>query len=86
MRSPSLKKRTFLRHKSLVRFCSRLGTLEYSQDLQAKKADPLDFKEAQKRKVKRKAKAVILLLNTQIHKFTNLRFPSLRMLFFFNAV
>ena len=41
MRSPSLKKRTFLRHKSLVHFCSCLGTLEYSQDLQAKKAAPM---------------------------------------------
>ncbi len=28
-------------------------------------------------------KAVILLLNTQIHKYTNLRFPSLQMFFFF---
>jgi hypothetical protein len=36
MRSPSMKKRTFLRHKSLMRFCSCLGTLEYSQDLPSK--------------------------------------------------
>ena len=41
MRSPSLKKWMFLRHKSLVLYCSRLGTLEYSQDLQAKKATPM---------------------------------------------
>jgi len=41
MSSPSLKKRMFLRHKSLMRFCSRLGTLEYSQDLQAKKTAPM---------------------------------------------
>ena len=41
MSRPSLKKQTFLRHKSLVCFCSRLGTLEYSQGLQAKEAAPM---------------------------------------------
>ena len=42
MSSPSLKKRTFLRHMSFMRFCSCLGTLGYSQDrLQAKKAAPM---------------------------------------------
>ncbi len=36
-RCPSLKNLKFLRQRSFVRFCSLLGTLEHSQDLQAKK-------------------------------------------------
>ncbi len=40
-RCPSLKNLIFLRQRSFVCFCSLLGTLEYSQDLQAKKAMPI---------------------------------------------
>jgi len=37
IRRPSLKNLIFLRQRSLVLFCSRLGTREYSHDRQAKK-------------------------------------------------
>ncbi len=40
-RCPSLKHLIFLRQRSFVCFCSLLGTLEYLQDLQAKKAAPI---------------------------------------------
>ena len=41
MRCPSLKKRMFLRHKSLVCFYSCCSTFEYLHDMQAKKAAPI---------------------------------------------